>query len=79
MNDGLSDLENIVGYYQMVQFMGDPHNHSTLDTNDLEIHEKNDKERTPLMLCFTPPSATVSLCLAVCTTCLLLCCYSGVD
>lgn len=50
----------VPGYYQMVQFMGDPHNHSTLDTNDLEVNVRNDKERTPLMLCFTPPSATVS-------------------
>lgn len=55
----------IEGYYQMLQFMGDPHNHSTLDTNDLEINVKNDKERTPLMLCFTPPTATVGLALII--------------
>lgn len=48
------------GYYSMLQFMLNPAYRSDLDTNDLEIQPKNMRNRTPLMLCFTPPSATVS-------------------
>lgn len=47
------------GYYSMLQFMLNPAYRSDLDTNDLEIQPKNTRNRTPLMLCFTPPSATV--------------------
>lgn len=47
------------GYYTMLQFMFNPANRSDLDTNDLELEPRNNRNRTPLMLCFTPPSATV--------------------
>lgn len=46
------------GYYNMVTFMANPANHSDLDKNELEISPKNDKGRSPLFLCFTPPTAT---------------------
>mmetsp|Transcript_30546 Transcript_30546/g.51153 ORF Transcript_30546/g.51153 Transcript_30546/m.51153 type:complete len:368 (+) Transcript_30546:337-1440(+) len=46
------------GYYPMVQFMTNPQNRSDLDQNELEIEPRNLKNRTPLMLCFTPPCAT---------------------
>lgn len=48
------------GYYSMLQFMFNPANRSDLDTNELELEPRNNRNRTPLMLCFTPPSATVS-------------------
>lgn len=49
------------GYNSMLQFMLNPANRSDVDTNELEIEPRNFKNRTPLMLCFTPPSATVIL------------------
>jgi hypothetical protein len=47
------------GYYSMLQFVLNPAHRSDLDTNELEISPRNHRNRTPLMLCFTPPSATV--------------------
>ena len=46
------------GYYQMLTFMEDPHNHSELDRNEIDLKPRNSKNRTPLFLCFTPPTAT---------------------
>ena len=48
------------GYYSMLQFMLNPANRSDMDQNDIDIEPRNFRNRTPLMLCFTPPSATVS-------------------
>ena len=48
------------GYLSMLQFMLNPANRSDVDTNELDIDPQNFRNRTPLMLCFTPPSATVS-------------------
>ncbi len=48
------------GYYAMLQFMLNPAHRSDLDTNELELEPRNNRNRTPLMMCFTPPSATVS-------------------
>jgi hypothetical protein len=53
------------GYLQMLQFMVNPANKSGLDDNELEIEPRNIRNRTPLMLCFTPPSATVCLLLNI--------------
>lgn len=63
------------GYYNMLTFMENPKNHTELDKNELEMFHKNDKSRTPLMLCFTPPSATVSAMMITLRQlrCLLLC------
>jgi hypothetical protein len=47
------------GYYNMVTFMANPANHSELDENELEINARNDRGRTPIFLCFTPPVATL--------------------
>lgn len=49
------------GYEEMLSFMVDPNTHSEFDDNSLELNIKNDRKRTPLLLCFTPPTATVSL------------------
>jgi hypothetical protein len=49
------------GYFSMLQFMLNPANRSDMDTNDIDIEPRNNRNRTPLMLCFTPPSATVSV------------------
>ena len=46
------------GYFQMLTFMEDPHNHSDLDKNDLDLQPRDVKNRTPLMLCFAPRTAT---------------------
>ena len=48
------------GYYNMLSYLLNPANRSDLDATELEITPKNDKNRIPLFLCFTPPSATVS-------------------
>ena len=48
------------GYVDMFDFMLNPNNHSQFDVDvEIEIDPLNNKNRTPLMLCFTPPSATV--------------------
>ena len=49
------------GYYAMLLFMGDKHNHSEFDDAVLDFTAKNMRDRTPLFLCFTPPTATVIL------------------
>eukprot|EP01036_Dinobryon_divergens_P030701 gene30701-39985_t len=46
------------GYYAMLLFMGDKHNHSEFDDAVLDFTAKNMRDRTPLFLCFTPPTAT---------------------
>jgi len=46
------------GYQIMAKFMFDPANRSEVDDNTLLISPRNNRNRTPLMLCFTPPSAT---------------------
>lgn len=46
------------GYPDMLEFLGDPTNHTEMDDVPLEVNPKNNKKRTPLFLCFTPPSAT---------------------
>lgn len=49
------------GYFNMVNYMFNPSNYSGLDSTEVEISPKNDRSRIPLFLCFTPPSATVSI------------------
>lgn len=47
------------GYFQMLEQLLNPANRSGLDDDVfLEINAVNDRNRTPLFLCFTPPSAT---------------------
>ena len=48
------------GFYDMVEFMFNPKNRSIFDTTSLIVDIENTKGRTPLMLAFTPPSATFS-------------------
>jgi hypothetical protein len=48
------------GYYNMLTYLLSPANRSGMDSTELEISPKNDRHRTPLFLCFTPPAATVS-------------------
>lgn len=47
------------GYHSMVSYMLNPANRNDVDNNKLEISPKNDRGRSPLFLCFTPPTATV--------------------
>lgn len=47
-----------MGYYYMLQFLMNPTNHSEFDDTVLAINCRNDKNRTPLHLCFYPPTAT---------------------
>jgi hypothetical protein len=42
----------------MLEFLELPANHSQFDDVEIEYDIRNDKNRTPLMLCFTPPTAT---------------------
>mmetsp|Transcript_19406 Transcript_19406/g.43250 ORF Transcript_19406/g.43250 Transcript_19406/m.43250 type:complete len:461 (-) Transcript_19406:111-1493(-) len=58
MNNTLMHMICQEGYFPMLSFMANPLNRSDLDHNDLEIEPRNNRNRTPLMLCFTPPSAT---------------------
>lgn len=46
------------GYDTMLAFLLDPLSHSEYDENAIIIDPRNDRRRTPLMLCFTPPTAT---------------------
>jgi ankyrin repeat protein len=46
------------GYYDMVAFIENPKNHSEFDDTPLLINTRNENGRTPIMLCFTAPSAT---------------------
>jgi len=46
------------GYDRMLEFMLDPRNHAESDHVELEINPRNNKDRIPLFLCFTPPFAT---------------------
>ncbi len=50
------------GYYNMLTYLLNPANRSGMDSTELEIAPRNDRNRTPLFLCFTPPAATVSSC-----------------
>ena len=51
------------GYVEMFEFIMNPNNRSQVDVEyEPEIDPRDIKNRTPLMLCFTPPSATVSVC-----------------
>jgi ankyrin repeat protein len=47
-----------MGYYTMLEFIINPRNHSEFDDTVLAINCRNDKNRTPLMLCFQPPTAS---------------------
>jgi hypothetical protein len=47
------------GYFNMLTFMADPHNHSEFEEVQLDLSPKNIRNRSPLFLCFTPPTATV--------------------
>ncbi len=44
----------------MLEFMVDPKSHSEFDEEVLDINILNDRGRSALMLCFTPPIATQS-------------------
>jgi hypothetical protein len=47
------------GYYSMLDAFFNPANRSDLDADiDIDVNVFNDKKRTPLFLCFTPPCAT---------------------
>jgi len=46
------------GYAKMMEFILDPKSHSEFDENEVDVDSKNDRNRTPLMLCFTPPTGT---------------------
>lgn len=47
------------GYYTLLEQLFNPANRSGLDDDVfLEVNAVNDRNRTPLFLCFTPPSAT---------------------
>lgn len=46
------------GYYDMVAFIENPKNHSEFDDTQLMVNIRNENGRTPIMLCFTAPSAT---------------------
>jgi hypothetical protein len=49
------------GYYNMLTYLLNPANRSDLDSTVLEMSPKTDRNRSPLLLCFTPPAATVSM------------------
>lgn len=42
----------------MLEFLCDPKNHSSFDDTDVDFNLFNDRKRTPLHLCFTPPTLT---------------------
>ena len=46
------------GYATMLEFALDPKSHSEFDENEIEIDIRNARNRTPMMLCFTPPTGT---------------------
>jgi len=46
------------GYHDMVEFMTNPKNRSIFDPTELRIDIRNDKDRTPLHMVFTPPNGT---------------------
>ena len=46
------------GYYEMLEFLFNPVNHPERDHVPLEVNMKNNKNRSPLLMCFTPPSKT---------------------
>lgn len=46
------------GYPAMVNFILDPKNHSVFDDIELDMNAMNDRRRSALILCFTPPIAT---------------------
>lgn len=46
------------GYPEMLDFMLNPKNHAEADHVELEVDAPNNKRRSPLFLCFTPPHAT---------------------
>ena len=46
------------GYETMLDFVFNPKNHSAADDVPLEIDALNNKNRTPLMLCFQPPTSS---------------------
>lgn len=49
------------GYFPMLNYLINPANRNDTDMNELEFSPPNERERTPLFLCFTPPTATVRL------------------
>lgn len=46
------------GYPEMFEFLLNPKNHAEADHVHLEVDVKNNKGRSPLFLCFSPPPAT---------------------
>ena len=46
------------GYQEMFEFLVNPRNHAESDNIPLDVDAKNNRGRTPLMMCFTPPTAT---------------------
>jgi len=46
------------GFYEMLEFLFNPVNHPERDDVPLEVNMKNNKNRTPLLMCFTPPTKT---------------------
>lgn len=59
MDNTLLHLACREGYAEMVQFMLDPNSKSVMETEVLDVNVTNGYNRTPLMLCFCPPSFTV--------------------
>lgn len=57
-NQTLLHMICLEGYPEMFEFVLNPRNHAEVDHIQLDIDAKNNKERTPLFLCFTPPTAT---------------------
>jgi hypothetical protein len=48
------------GYFPMLNYLINPVNRNDTDMNEVEFSPSNERERTPLFLCFTPPTASVS-------------------
>ena len=46
------------GFYEMLDFILEEKNHPSFDDVPVEIHGRNDRNRTALHLCFTPPQLT---------------------
>lgn len=46
------------GYYDMLCFLLDEKNHSGFDDVKIEVTGRNERDRTPFHLCFTPPTLT---------------------
>lgn len=57
-NNTLLQLICQEGFYDMLVFLMDEKNHSVLDDQVLDIVGRNERDRTSLHLCFTPPSLT---------------------